>query len=177
MNVGIAGADDDPVVVVEQEVTVQRIRPGLHHEKEAEQRGAMGDGGGRNAPRGRILTDVAVREVNCAGHQAGQHKQPQQPVLDRDVDRQREEVEADVLVEQRIAPTVRRLVEEPEDQVPSAGLAECDQEFEDNCDSQDDETPDKRRRLKSRRPRPWPPRELKGHEARIDRRRNPRSRP
>ena len=101
MNIGVAGADDNAVVVVEQEVAVQGVSPGLDREKEAEQRGAMGDGGGRNAPGRRIQTDVAVQEVNCAGDEAGQQKQPQQPILDRDIDRQREEVEADVLVEQR----------------------------------------------------------------------------
>ena len=43
MNIGVAGADDDAVVVVEQEVAVQGVSPGFDREKEAEQRGAMSD--------------------------------------------------------------------------------------------------------------------------------------
>jgi NAD(P)-dependent dehydrogenase (short-subunit alcohol dehydrogenase family) len=41
----------------------------------------------RYAPRGRIQTDVIVQEINCAGHQRSQQEDPQQQVLDRDVDR------------------------------------------------------------------------------------------
>jgi hypothetical protein len=87
MNVGIAGADNNVIVVVEQKITVQRVRPDFDREIETEQRGAMGDGRGRNAPRGRIQTDVVVQEINCAGHQRSQQEDPQQQVLDRDVDR------------------------------------------------------------------------------------------
>ena len=43
MNIGVASADDNAVVVVEQEVAIQSVSPGLDREKEAEQRGAMGD--------------------------------------------------------------------------------------------------------------------------------------
>ena len=177
MNIGVAGADDDPVIVVEQEVAVQGVSPGLDHEKDPEQCGAVRNRGGRNAPGRRIETDIAVREVDQAGHDAGQQKQPQQPVLDRDIDRQREEIEADVLVEQRIIPAVRRLVDEPEDEVPPAGLAQSDQQSEDDRHGQDEQTPRQRRRPKSVRPCPWPPRHLKGREARIECCRNPKPRP
>ena len=87
MNVSVAGANDNAVVVVKQEVAVQHIGPGLNREIESEQRGAMRDCRGRNAPGGRIQTDVVVQEINCAGHQRSQQEDPQQQVLDRDIDR------------------------------------------------------------------------------------------
>ena len=36
MDVGVACADDHTVVAVEQEIAVETIGPGLHHEEEAE---------------------------------------------------------------------------------------------------------------------------------------------
>src|SRR5271167_4882038 len=106
----------------------------------------MGDCRGREAPR-RIQSDVVVQEVNRTGHQGGKQQDPQKPVLDRDIDRQREEVEPDVLVEQRIVPAVWRLIEEPEDEVPPFGLAHGDEQSEDERDGEDDETPYQWRRL------------------------------
>jgi hypothetical protein len=157
MNVGVACAHDDAVVAVEQEVAVQSVSPGLDREEGAEQRGAVGDGCGRDAPGLRIQLDVAVREIYCPSHERGQRKQPKEPVLDRDIDRQREEVEADVLVEQRIVSAVRRLVEEAEDKVPVSGLAPGDQKPEDDREGQDEKAPNPRRRLKSVRPARRPP--------------------
>ena len=49
MEVGVAGADDDAVVAVEQQVAVEPVGPRLHHEVEAEQHRGMGEGGGRQA--------------------------------------------------------------------------------------------------------------------------------
>ena len=114
----------------------------------------MGDRRGRDAPARRIETDVVVQEVDRASHEAGQHEHPQQPVLDRDVEGKREEVEADVLFEQRIAAAVGRLVEEPEDEVPPAALAHGDEQPEDQRDDEDDEAPYERRGLKRVRTRP-----------------------
>ena len=82
-----------------------------------------------------------MKKVNRTGHQGGEQQDPQQPVLDRDVDRQRKEVEANVLVEQRVVPAVCRLVDEPEDEVPPAGLAHGDQQSEDERDGEDEQTP------------------------------------
>ena len=82
-----------------------------------------------------------MKEVNRTGHQGGEQQDPQQPVLDRDVHRQRKEVEANVLVEQRVVPAVWRLVDEPEDQVPAAGLAHVDKQSEDEREGEDEQTP------------------------------------
>ena len=46
MDIGVAGADHDAVVVVQQQVAVQHVGPRLHREPETQQRRAMGDGGG-----------------------------------------------------------------------------------------------------------------------------------
>ena len=141
MDIGVACPDHDAVVVVEQQVAVQRIGPGLHCEIETQQRGAMCDGGGRNAPGPSVQIDFAVHEVYRSGHEGAQDQDQQHPVLERDVDRQREEVEADVFAEQRIVLAVRHLVDEPEDQVPLTGLAHRDQQSDDEGDSQDEQTP------------------------------------
>ena len=64
MNIGVAGADDNAVVVVEQEVAIQSVSPGFDHEKEAEQRGAMGDCRWVKRSRLSVQTDVVVQEIN-----------------------------------------------------------------------------------------------------------------
>src|SRR5271157_2498051 len=101
----------------------------------------MSECGRRKTPGPSIETEVAVHEVNCAGDECSQQEDPQEPILERDVEGQREEVEADVLVEQRIVPAKRRLVDEPEDEVPPAALAHSDEQCEDDRDDQDEQTP------------------------------------
>ena len=174
MDIGVACPDHDAVVVVEQEVAVQRVGPGLHREIEPQQRGAMRDGGGRDAPGPRVRIDFAMHEVHRSGHEAAQEQDQQHPVLERDVDRKREEVEADVLVEQRIVLAVRHLVDEPEDQVPLTGLAHRDQQSDDERDSQDEQTPQQRRSRRSERPHRRRGQCPDGREARIERRKRSR---
>ena len=70
MDVGVAGADHDAVVVIEQEVAVQRISPRLHQEEEADERRAVGDRRGGEAPARRIEADVAVHEIDRAGRES-----------------------------------------------------------------------------------------------------------
>ena len=113
----------------------------------------MGDDGGRNAPGPPIQIDVAMHEVNRSGHQGAQEQDQQQPVLERDVDRQRKQVEADVVVEQRIVLAVRHLIDEPQDQVPLAGLAHRDQQSDDESDGQDEQTPQQPAAMRVRRAR------------------------
>ena len=121
-----------------------------------------------------VQIDFAVHEVHRAGHEGAQQQDQQHPVLERDVDRQREQVEADVLAEQRIVLAVRHLVDEPEDQVPLAGLAHRDQQSDDERDGQDEQTPRQQRGHKSkqlgRRPGQCPD----CREARVERRRKPK---
>jgi hypothetical protein len=141
MDIAVARPDHDAVVLVEQQEAVQRVGPGLHCEIEPQQRGAMCNGGGRYAPRPTVQIDFAVHEVHRSGHEGAQDQGQQHPILECDVDRQGEEVEADVLVKQRIVLSVRHLVDEPEDQVPFTGLAHRDQQSNDEGDSQDKQTP------------------------------------
>ena len=47
MNVSVAGADNNAIVVVQQKITVQRVRPDFNRKIETEQRRAMGDCRGR----------------------------------------------------------------------------------------------------------------------------------
>ena len=103
---------------------------------------------GEIVPGPRVQIDFAVRDVHRCGDESAQDQDRQHPVLERDVDRQREEVKANVLVKQRITLAVRHLVEIPEDQVPLTGLAHCDQQADDERDGQDEHTPLQQRRHK-----------------------------
>ena len=66
MEVGVAGADHDAVVAVEQQEAIESVGPGLDREVEAEQHRPMDDGGGRDAPGRRVELDVAVRPIDDA---------------------------------------------------------------------------------------------------------------
>jgi len=44
MGIGVARPYDYPIVAVQQQKTVETIRPSFHREEEPEQSGAMGDG-------------------------------------------------------------------------------------------------------------------------------------
>ena len=41
MHISVTGADDDAVVAIEQQITVENVRPGLHDEEESKQRRAV----------------------------------------------------------------------------------------------------------------------------------------
>ena len=68
MDIGVACPNHDAVVVVEQEVAVQRIGPGPDCEIEPQQRGAMCDGRGRYMPGPTVEIDFAYK-VHRSGHE------------------------------------------------------------------------------------------------------------
>jgi hypothetical protein len=148
VDIGVACPDHDAIVIVEQQEAVQRIGPSLHREIETQQGGAMCDSGGRNVPRSAVQIDFAVHEIHRSGDESAQDQDHQHPVLERDVDRQREEVEANVPVKQRIILAVRHLVDEPEDQVPLTGLANRDQQSDHERNGKNDQMPLQQRRHK-----------------------------
>ena len=82
----------------------------------------MGEGGRRQAARRRVELDVALHPIDSAGDGRAEEQQQQQPVLERDIGRQREEIEADVLAEHRIALAIGHLVEEAKHRVPVRDL-------------------------------------------------------
>ena len=83
----------------------------------------MGDGGGRQAARRPVELDVALHPIDRAGQDRAAEQDQQQPVLERDIGRQREEIEADVLAEDRIALAIGHLVKEAQRHVPVRELA------------------------------------------------------
>ena len=177
MEIGVAGADDDAVVAVEQQVAVEAVGPGLHREVEAEQRRGMGEDAARQPSRPLVELDVAVRPIHDTGDCRAEDHEQQQPVLERDIGRQREEIEADVLAEHRIARAVGHLVEEAKHDVPVRELDEGGQQAEKDGHAGDEKAPRDVRRgvtekperglraLSRERPgtsRRWPNRRLPG---------------
>ena len=59
-------------------------------------------------------------------------KNEEQPILERKIGRKREEVEADILAEKRVALAVRRLMDEAQNEIPIA-------DFVQSCKSCDDD--------------------------------------
>ena len=134
MEIGVARADDDAVVAVEQQEAIERVGPGLDREVQAEQHRAVDEGGGRQAARRPVELDVALHPIDRAGQGGAEEQEQQQPVLERDIGRQREEIEADVLAEDRVALAIGHLVKEAKGHLPVRELDRSGQQAEqDRC--------------------------------------------
>jgi hypothetical protein len=141
MDVGVAGPDHDAVVVVEQQVAVQHIRQRLHREIGAKQRRAVGEYRRREPPRLAVQIDLSVQHIDRTGDGGARQQDQHHPVLERAVDWQREQIESDVLAEQRIVLAVRNLVDEPQDQLPFADLRHGDQQCDDQSGCENQQAP------------------------------------
>ena len=130
MEVGVSRADDDAVVAVEQQEAIERVGPGLDREVEAEQQRAVENGGGRQAARWPVELDVALHPIDCAGQDGAEEQDQKQPVLDRDIGRQREEIEPYILAKDRIAFAVGHLVKEAQGHFPVRELDRSGQQAE-----------------------------------------------
>ena len=130
MDVGVARADDDAVVAVEQQIAVEAVGPGLHREQKTGQRRAVRNHRRRDRAVVSVIFDVAAHPIDRSRKQRAQDDGEQHPVLDRDIGRQREKIEADVLVVERILRAIRHLVEKLQEDAPVAGLACGDQHSE-----------------------------------------------
>jgi hypothetical protein len=175
VNIGVACPDDDAVVVVEQQIAVQRIGPRPYRKKETEKSRAVGNGGGRNVPGPAVQMNSAEDQIHRSGRESTREQDQQHPGLDRNVDRQREEVETDVLVKLRIVLTVWHLVEEPKDRVPLTDLPHRDQQSDDEGHSQDEQAPRQQRRRRSEQPGRRPRQCQNRREARVAHYRKPKS--
>src|SRR5882757_7727233 len=100
MYIGVTCSDDDAVVAIEQQITVETVGPGLHDEEETEQRRAVSNGCRRHRPAMNVVFDVAMHPVDRSGEKRAQNQCEQHPVFDEDIGRQYEEIETDVLVEE-----------------------------------------------------------------------------
>ncbi len=132
MDVGIPGADHDAVIVVKQQKAVECVGPGLQDEEHTEQRGTMSGGSGRESARRPLERDVAAYAVDHGCNDRTAKEQLQQPVLERKIGGQREQIEADVLAEDRIVLAVGHLMKEAQHQVPVGDLAGGDEQPQDD---------------------------------------------
>ena len=77
-----------------------------------------------------VVFDVAARPVDRSGEKRAQNDGEQHPVLDEDIGGQREEIEADVLVVERIVRAIGHLIEKLQEDAPVAGFCRGDQQSE-----------------------------------------------
>ena len=141
MDVGVARADHHPVVAVEQQIAVETVGPGLHREEEAEQHRAVGDRCRRHRPALGVVLDVAVDPIDRSGEERAQEEREQHPILDDDIGGQRKEIEADVLVVERVIRAIGHLIEEPQEDAPVVDLSPGDKHGEEAGAAGDDEGP------------------------------------
>src|SRR5262249_13655432 len=98
MDVGTARARNDASVAAEQPIPVETIGPGLHSEKEPEQRRAVAYCCGRYRPTLSGIFDVAVHPINRPSEDRAQNEREKHPIFDCDKSRQRKEIESNILV-------------------------------------------------------------------------------
>ena len=141
MDVGVARADHHPVVAVEQQIAVETVGPRLHREKEAEQHRAVGDRCRRHRPPLGVVLDVAVHPIDRSGEERAQEEREKHPILDDDIGGQRKEIEADVLVVERVARAIGHLIEEPQEDTPIVDLSPGDKHGEEAGAASDYDAP------------------------------------
>src|ERR1700716_2800347 len=130
MYIGVACADDDAVVAIEQQITVETVGPGLDDEEETEQRRAVSNCCRRHRSAMTVVFDVAVHPVDRSGEKRAQNEREQHPVLDENIDGQRETLESDLLAVERIFRAKWHLIKKLEQDAPVAGLRRGDQQSE-----------------------------------------------
>ncbi len=75
-----------------------------------------------------------------SGEERAQEKREQHPILDNDIGWQRKEIEANVLVVERVVRAIGHLIEEPQEDAPIADLSPGDKHSEEAA-AGDDEWP------------------------------------
>src|SRR5262249_40217773 len=130
MDVGVARAHDYAIIAVEQQITVETIGPGLHSEKEPEQRRAVAYCCGRYRPTLSGIFDVAVHPINRPSEERAQNEREKHPIFDCDISRQRKEIETNILVIKWVACAIGHLIEEPKEDAPIVDLSPGDKDGE-----------------------------------------------
>jgi hypothetical protein len=80
-----------------------------------------------------VVFDGAVNPVDGSGEKSTQNEGEQQPVLDEEIGWQREEIEADVLVVERLVYAIWHVIEKLQEDAPVAGFCRGDQQSEQTC--------------------------------------------
>src|SRR6266404_1122376 len=88
-----------------------------------------------------VIFNVAMHPVDRSGKQRAQNECEQHPVFDEDIGRQYEEIETDVLVEERVVCTVGDVIEKPQDGAPISDFCRGNQQSEQTCAARDDPGP------------------------------------
>jgi hypothetical protein len=88
-----------------------------------------------------VVLDIAMDPIYRSGEKRAQDEREQHPILDDDIGGQREEVEADVLVVERVIRAVGHLIEEPQEDAPVVDLSPGDKHSEDASAAGDDKRP------------------------------------
>ena len=82
-----------------------------------------------------------MHPIDRSGEERAQEKREQHPILDNDIGWQRKEIEADVLVVERIVRAIGNLIEEPQEDTPVVDLSPADKQTDKACAAGDDEGP------------------------------------
>src|SRR6266702_1905383 len=88
-----------------------------------------------------VVFDIAVHPVDRRGEERAQNEREHHPVLDEDVGGQREEIEADVLVVERIVCAIWHLIDKPQEDAPVADFCGGDKQSEQSCPACDQPGP------------------------------------
>src|SRR5258706_1865994 len=141
MYIGVTCAADDAVVAIEQQIAVETVGPGLDDEEETEQRRAVSNCCRRHRSSMAVVFDVAVHPIDHSGEKRAQNECEQHPVFDEDICRQYEEIETDVLVEERVICTIGDVIEKLQDDAPISDLCRGNQHSEQTCTARDNPGP------------------------------------
>src|ERR1700730_4376973 len=137
MYIGVTCADDNAVVTIAQQITVETVGPGLHHEEGTESPRAVSNCCRRHRSVMNVVFDVAMHPVDRSGEERAQSECEQHPVFDEDIGRQYEEIETDVLVEERVVCTIGDMIEKLQDDAPIADFYHGNQQREQTCTARD----------------------------------------
>src|SRR6266581_4477701 len=141
MYIGITCTDDDAIVAIQQQITVETVGPGLHDQEESEQRRAVSNCCRRHRAVMNVVFDVALHPIDNSGEKRAQNECEQHPVFDEDIGRQYEEIETDVLVEERVVRTIGDVIEKLQDDTPTADFCRGNQQSEQTCTARNNPEP------------------------------------
>ena len=136
LDVGVGGAGDHPAGREQQLVLVQPVAPGLEGDDQAEEHAQVRLGLGGDAVGLGLGADPPKDVVTGRDQQGGQDQGGEQPAEHRPLERQLEDVEADVAVEQGVALVEGDPVAPQEEGLPEAGRLQADDQPEEGGDAE-----------------------------------------
>ena len=126
VHVGVGGTKHDAVVAREEVISLERIVRCGHEQEHSEQRGEVsGCPGAQVEP---LHVDFIARPVHPGCRHGGEEDEHERPIAHRPQGRHGEDVESEVVAEDRIDAPERSGVQPFEEDFPVAGLREPDHE-------------------------------------------------